>query len=512
MNQRINIMQLYKKLKKIAAFTMVILMVGACTGDFDEMNTSPTLLTEEGVQPSVLFTSVLKHSIFASYENTAGRVGEFSQYYASQASGNLFTPTNYTSPFNWYRSYIININEIIRLTADDPKKTDQNAMARIWKVWVYHMMTDAYGDIPYFEAALGVDDIINQPKYDTQEAIYTDMLKELKEAAAQLGSQGDQESFGDADILYQGDVESWERFANSLRLRLAIRARFANESLASQHITDVVSAPLINANSENASLETLPPGESENSSNVNFVYNRNLTNINPPLVGFAITDVMIPTDDPRMPIFFEPAESNPDTYRGRPIQLAQEQKSPYYDEDTVARMGPLLNADVYEIIVMNAAEVCFLRAEAAFANITGEAAEELYLMGIQRSMEQYGVAEADVTEFLNQDVGNLSGTDEEQFEKIVTQKYIAMFFQGYQGWAEMRRTGYPKVWIGDESGVVDHIPRRFTYPNDEYLKNEVNVAAAASNIGGDKLDTKVWWDKRPGLPFEHPLQDVFPPN
>ncbi len=504
-------MQLYKKLKKITASIMIILLVGACTGDFEELNTDPTLLTEESVRPSVLFTSVLKRSIFASYENTAGRVGEFSQYYASQASGNLFTPINYTSPFNWYRSYVVNINEVMRLTADDPQRTDQHAMARIWKVWVYHMMTDAYGDIPYFEAAQDVENVINQPKYDTQEAIYTDMLNELKEAAEQLGSQGDQLSFDDADILYQGDAESWEKFANSLRLRLAIRARFADESLASEHISDVINAPLIDENSENASLETLRPGETENSDNVNFIWNREQTAITPMFVGFAITDVMIPTDDPRMPVFFTPAEVDSTSYRGRPIQLAQEQKEPY-GQDTVASVGPLLKDETYEIIVLNAAEVHFLRSEAAFANITGEDAEEMYLLGIQSSMGQYNVVEDDVNNFLNQDVGSLSGSEEEQFEKIVTQKYISMYFQGHQGYAEMRRTGYPKVWIGDEVGVVDHIPRRFTYPEDEYLKNEDNVREAASRLGGDELDTKVWWDKRPGLPYGHPLQDVFPPN
>jgi hypothetical protein len=105
-------MQLYNKLKKIALSIMVITMVGACTNNFEELNTNPTLVTEDIIQPNVLFTSVLKNSIFDSYENTAGRIGEFSQYYASQASGNLFTPTNYSSPFNWYRSYVINLNEI----------------------------------------------------------------------------------------------------------------------------------------------------------------------------------------------------------------------------------------------------------------------------------------------------------------------------------------------------------------------------------------------------------------
>ncbi len=511
-------MQLYKKLKKIAASMMILLMVGACTEGFDDLNTSPNLLTEAKVQPAVLFTRVLKYSIFASFEDTRGRVGEFSQYYASQASGNIFSLSNYTSPFNWYRNYIIDINEILRLTADDPRKNDQNAMARIWKVWVFHIMTDSYGDIPYTEAAKDVENVINQPKYDSQESIYKDLLNELKEAAAQLGSQGDQLSFGNADILYKGNVDSWKKFANSLRLRLAIRVRFADAALASQHINDVISAPLIVNNSENAALSTLQPGDTENATNVNMVYNYYLTSNTPFFVGFGITDVMIPTNDPRLPVFFKPATDSisptpyKGSYRGRPIQLSQEQKDPY-GQDMVASAGPVLTAPIYQIIVMNAAEVYLLRAEAALANITSEDKTEMYLQGIHRSMEQYGISDANVTEFLSQNVGTLSGTDEAQFGKIVTQKYISTFFQGHEGYAEYRRTGYPKVWIGAEQGATNgQIPRRFTYPSDEYLKNADNLNEAIARQGADDLMTRIWWDKRPGLPFTHPLQNVFPPN
>lgn len=505
-------MKLYRAFKKIIFSATIVVMVGACTGDFEEINTNPTLLTEEKIQTTVLFTSVLKHSIYESYSNTGGRVGEFSQYYSSQSSGNLFTPSNYTSPFDWYRSYIINLNEIIRLTKDDPRRNDQNAMARIWRVWVYHMMTDAYGDIPYTEAALGVADVINQPKYDTQEDIYKDMLKELKESAAQLGSQGDQLSFGNADILYKGNVDSWEKLANSLRLRLAIRARFADATLAASNITEVVNAPLIDENIENARLSTRPPAATENSANINMVYNYYLTNNTPYFVGFAIADVMIPTDDPRMPIFLTPSTDGQESYRGRPIQLAQEQKDPY-GQDMVASVGPVLMAPTYDIIIFNAAETYLLRAEAAHAGITTENAGDLYRTGIEKSMEQYGVPAAEVAEFLTNAGVVLTGTTEEQFEKIVTQKYIAMFFQGHQGWAEMRRTGYPKVWIGGEQGVTGgQIPRRFTYPYDEELKNKENVTAAATRMGGDLMTTRVWWDKRAGVPFAHPRQNVFPPN
>src|SRR5690606_29375353 len=136
-------MKVYKAFKKILLLTIVVFMVGACTGDFEEMNTDPTLVGEEFVQTQVLFTRVLKYSIYESYENTRGRIGEFSQYYASQASGNLFTVSNYTSPFDWYRSHVINVNEIIRLTQDDPNRVDQYHMARIIRAWIFHMMTDA---------------------------------------------------------------------------------------------------------------------------------------------------------------------------------------------------------------------------------------------------------------------------------------------------------------------------------------------------------------------------------
>lgn len=503
-------MQLYIHLKKIAASTLLVLVVGACTDNFEELNTNPALLTEEVVQPATIFTGVLKNSIYASF--SSGRIGEFSGYFASQSSGNIFAVTDYTSPFSYYRSYVININEVIRLTADDPRLNDQNAMARIWRAWVYHIITDAYGDIPYFEAALGAERIINQPKYDAQEDIYKDLLKELKEAAAQLGAQGDQISFGNADILYKGNVEHWIKFANALRLRLAIRARFADAALAALHITDVIGAPLIDENSENASLETLPPSATESNTNVNYIWTRELTATTPMFVGFPITDVMIPTDDPRMPIFMTPALDGSGSYRGRPIQLLQEEKDPY-GQDMVASVGPVLKAATYEIIVLNAAEVYFLRAEAALAGITAEDEDALYRMGIQASMEQYEVDAAATADFLSQPAGTLTGTDEEQFEQIVTQKYIAMFFQHDQGWAEMRRTGYPIHWIGSDPGVTGgEVPRRLTYPNDEYLKNKANASEAAARIGGDALMTRVWWDARPGLPFEHPLQGVFPPN
>lgn len=137
----------------------------------------------------------------------------------------------------------------------------------------------------------------------------------------------------------------------------------------------------------------------------------------------------------------------------------------------------------------------------------------MYSLAIQSSMEQYNVAQADITEFMSRQVGTLNGTEEEQLEQIISQKFVAIFYQADEAWAEFRRTGYPKTWLGGEKGVTNGvIPRRLTYPQDEYNKNNANVSEAAARMGADDLLTTVWWDVRPDLPFEHPLQGVFPPN
>lgn len=163
---------------------------------------------------------------------------------------------------------------------------------------------------------------------------------------------------------------------------------------------------------------------------------------------------------------------------------------------------------------MNAAEVYFLRAEAALASLTSENAEEMYRQGIQKSLEQYAVAPAEIATYLGSSEGNLSGTMEEQLEDIIVQKYLAIYYQSTEAWAEFRRTGYPRIWTGSDVGSTGgNIPRRLTYPQAEYAKNGSKVTDAAGRLAnGDMLMSRIWWDARPGLPLAHPKQGVFPPN
>ncbi|MEQ9287180.1 MAG: SusD/RagB family nutrient-binding outer membrane lipoprotein [Cyclobacteriaceae bacterium] len=503
-------------MKKIYKIPVAILMSIAlfipysCTDDFDELNTNPKLVTDEIIKPGLLFTKVLKESAFEILN--MARIGEYSGYSSRGDSGQPLT-FNIFGPFDNYTSHIVNLSAIIRLTENDPARKNMTAMARIWKVWVFHRMTDAFGDIPYSDVAKAFDEVVVSPKYDAQEAIYTDMLKELKEAAAQLSSGADLESFGAADVMYSGDVDAWKRFANSLRLRLALRVRYASQSLAQTHVSEALSSDLIVSNEQNARITS--EGESaEDLTNTNPLYqnfvNGNAGATNATVVGLALVENLKNNDDPRLSVYTDP---NPQSgeYIGRAINMDADEREAYPGP---ARLDEVFIQAQYDFNALLAAEVSFLRAEAALAGLSSENANNLYREGIQLSMDQYGVDAGDATTFLATAAGTLSGSTEEQLEQIIVQKYLGLFGDAYEAWTEHRRTGYPRQWIGSLSALdADFaMPRRSPYPLAEYNLNGEHVKEAVARLeGGDKLSSRIWWDKKSGVPFDHPKQGVFPP-
>jgi hypothetical protein len=375
---------------------------------------------------------------------------------------------------------------------------------------LFHQLTDAYGDIPYYDAVKDIDEMNTQPAYDAQDAIYKDMFAELKDAVSKLSDDPEQKSFGAQDLLLNGDVDKWRRFGNSLRLRLALRVRYADQSLAQENISDVIGAPLIEDNAQNVKLTTLDDG---NVDNQNEFYSKNQTQPGNMNVSFTITDNLIHLNDPRLPIYAKEAAAPGTGYRGAPLQMLQNETQRYIG-DSLSLMGDYFLQKVYDKVLMNAAEVYFLRAEAAHAGLSSEDAQDMYTKGIQAGMEQFGVAGGDISTYLASPAGTLTGTDEHKLEQIIVQKWLAMYYEVNEGWAEFRRTGYPRIWTGNELGDTQgNIPRRLTYPVEEYFKNQTNVTAAAGRIsGGDKLMSRVWWDKKEGLPLAHPRQGMFPPE
>ena len=325
-------MRFFYKIKTLIALTGIICMANSCTKDFKELNISPSLVTEALVKPDNLFSMVQQGSIFILPDlgrvgNSLGRTSEFVGFQSSQSSGLPFKNQDFDFYFNnYYRIYLININETIRLTQDDPVLSNKNAMARIFRVWLWQNLTDMYGDIPYTEAALGKANLIAEPKYDKQEDIYKDLFTQLKAATEQLSDDPSKFSYGAADLLFKGDVNSWRKFGNSLRLRMAIRVRYVDPALAQQNISDVINAPLISANAENATVlsEVIGPTTlNANKSPLLILLANNLQE--PRHLGFPLLEILAKNNDPRMPIYFrlpnkiDPSSSIP--YRARPINV-----------------------------------------------------------------------------------------------------------------------------------------------------------------------------------------------
>jgi hypothetical protein len=502
-----------KYILKSTIWVIALFFANACTNNFENINKDPALVNADNLKPEMLLTWTLKNSIFDYFgPNTPWALKEFAGYMSYEETGDIFLPCDCANPFTYYRSYIVNMNELIKLVADNPLKSNQVAISRIWIAFLYQTMTDAYGDIPYSEAARDRNNVINQPIYESQHDIYKKLLTELKEASAALSDAPEQISFGNPDILFKGNVDRWRRFANSLRLRMALRIHYADAALAKQHIQEVINLPLIENNAQNALLKTLPPGGTTPAGNVNPVFNRGLAGSNPIRFGFPISEVMLARADPRLPVYATPATDSVSTFKGRPIQLEGVEQRGYYSRSNTAEIGPLLKAEIADIVVINSSEVFLLRAEAALAGLSNENAVSMYEKGIELSMGQHGVA-ASAGAYLQSAPVLLTGTTEQKMEQVAVQKYIAVYPNVFEAWTEWRRTGYPKIWVGAMQGSTGgKIPRRMTYPIDEYSKNEANLRTAIKALpGGDELLSKVWWDKKPGLPYVHPKQGVFPP-
>jgi hypothetical protein len=513
------------KFKTIFVLSIILVVGGACTENWDELNTDPGIISAAQARPEMILTSILKNAIYSvpNGSGTMGIVSDMGGHTSRHNAGDILLLVDY-SGLN-YSSRPIEAAELIRLTDPEkqPLRNNQHQIGRIIKVWLMHRYTDQWGDVPYSEALKPVDQVIKTPKYDTQESIYRDMLNELKEAEAALQVDPTQLSFGGADILFKGDVDKWKRFANSLRLRLAMRVRYADATLSQQHISDVVTKPLIETNAQNAQLATFAEA-SANADNRSPIHIYLLITVNRLYFPLTLSENLKSRNDPRLPIYAKPAEKKApgdDGYRGRPLQINEPEKVRYH-ADSIAQFGTAFTQPVLNIKVFTAAEVRFLRAEAALVGFAPGNAQTLFHEGIRLAMQEYNIPAATIDANIALPANTLDGrglTDEQKLEEIIVQKYLALFMQSDETWAEHRRTGYPRIWLGSELGATEgRLLRRFTYPQLEYQVNENSVKEAASRMqGGDGLLSRVWWDKKPGLlerngPYAHPRQGLFPPD
>lgn len=413
--------------------------------------------------------------------------------------------------FNFKYADTMNAWSELRQIAEEAGRTQVMALANIIKVASMHQVADYYGPIPYSEVGTTIT-----PKYDSQQEVYNAFFTELDDAIDVLTdyyNAGNKTLLSDIDLVYGGDVSNWLRFANSLRLRLAMRISYADETLAQTEIQKSLthSMGLIEDNSQNALIASIPHHP---------VYQINVSMNNGDCqMGASMDCYLNGYNDPRKFKYAKAAEDG--ELHGVRNGIITTSWTDYRNPSGLVSAPAGEN---YHLTWMNAAEVWFLRAEIALRNWSSEDVQTCYEKGVTASFDEWGAGSA--TEYLHNAtstpaafVDNVASngtaapstitiawdndaTNEVKLERIMTQKWLALFPNGCEAWAEYRRTGYPgllTVVNNRSNGAVDTNLqiRRAQYPVAEYTNNAAGIATALTALGGaDNGGTKLWWDKK----------------
>ena len=483
-----------KYFKHIGLLLIITLSV-SCKKGFDEMNKNPNAITDELINADYLFPkSVIK--AFDSYN-----VGVNTELWALMTWTQMVASTNSVSldeefqyggsdvDLIWsvyYTEALSNVNEVIKLTDDVPADVNKNAIARIWKAYLFHIVTDLWGDVPYSEALNGnEDEKILYPKYDTQQDIYSDLLSELKNAITQMDAS---KNLLETDMIYNGDITLWEKFANTLRLRLAVRIYDVDPTLATTNIQELITANNFISSASEAAYFDYSYGDNVRSPIAEGYRQSQVSE----LPSQLFVNTMLDDNDPRISYMIEETQEFDvigifDPYVGTSNFSSSIQDGFYksdFDEIFIGGAG-FENPEARAILTYE--ETNFLLAEVALKGLGGNASSFLK-EGVVAHMNYLGVSDSLITIYAD----SLAGLTMSQ-EIISKEKWKALFMRdGFEAYAEWRRTGYPKVL--DESGVeLDQglIPTRLPYPSTEISRNE-NIIEL--NISPTDMKTKVWWD------------------
>jgi hypothetical protein len=478
-----------KNITFAAAIAATLVTAPSCDKvDFGTMNENPNQTTAPIT--SALLTNALSAMGNRTWDAGGGVTvaGLYGQYYAE---------TQYTdasryakTTFNWdgfYAGVLYDLQNMINYNSDpataaiaaaNGSNKNQIAVARILKAYNYWVITDLWGDIPYKDALKGTGLIA----YDTQESIYTDLLKELRESVAGF----DNGAPAKGDILFNGDIAKWKKFANSLRLLISVRMSKANPTLGKTEFTSGLADPngVIQVNTENAAL--LYPGGVYNNP---FWQYYNVTKRDDYAIAKTLLDWMNARGDLRN------AALGSSTV-GFPIGLARDAAVSFANSNTnYARLQSAQTTANTPMPIVTAAHVWLARAEAAQLGWTTESVATTYNRGITESWAQWNVGGgSSLTAYLQSADVNI--TTGEEAKKIATQQWLAWYPNGLQGWSVWRKTGFPA--LAPAPGMTT-IPRRLNYgPNEPQLNpDNYNTAAAKYTASGEanSLYARVWWDK-----------------
>lgn len=528
---------------KISARTVLFtsavtaMLSGSCTKDFTELNTNPISYTGETFNPNfVLSTAQLAYTGSNDFAYDTWRANliyasTMMQGFAtvmSYWSGDKYQlNAGYTSAY-WERAYdeqVKRVVDLVEFTRDKPEFYNLHHLSRIWKAMVFQRITDLYGDVPYSEAGLGYYQSILYPKYDSQQSIYMDILKEVDEATTALDPSQDAIS---GDMVYQGDLTKWKRFGATLMLRMAMRLTKVDDATARSYAEKAV-GNTFTSNDDNAFIVHDESGGrvTQNRSAQVFLdggqehyyvkWSKTFIDVlqqtSDPRIAVAVTNLYPATATGGIPSSASPSASY--------VTAAASQKGMPNGRDLSGIAGrdistdpgytrisdysaphPLMISRVAPTFILTYAEGELLLAEAAVRwGIAGSAADH-YANGVRGSityLSQWGAGltvNADAaTAYLAANPFVLGSA----LEQISEQYWIhnCTTFNFYEVWGNWRRTGYPQLTAVNyvNNATQGTIPRRFPYPTAEESTNPAAYRAASAAVtGGDLLTGRVWWD------------------
>ncbi|UII32705.1 SusD/RagB family nutrient-binding outer membrane lipoprotein [Fulvivirga ulvae] len=552
------------------ALTLGLIVLASCTSDFDDMNKKPGAVTADQASGRYFLTNP-QFKLFAPdrYPYWRGPLvhgDRYAGHFCFGFDGSWWTDElgysydgAYTdATWDWQAGYLRGIDTYLDLTAagGEFENDKMHAVGLILKGLYYQKFTDIFGEVPYSEA--GNPDVLS-PKFDTQKDIYQGVIAELNQAMATIGdatATGEAlEDLGPNDLYYGGDLQKWKKLANTLKLRMGLRAYGASGAdFASTAITEALASPLIETQEESALLikdQVISQWGSAAYGDVwhNFGLGSNWT------VSKTLIDMLRDNADPRLEKYATPAEggtlilpkpadaaeqkaldlmlSNLDDagvvystadvvvegedkveitmpenthYIGQPSRL---NLTSYYfaNYNFFSKPAEIItraknSGEIFPELILTAAEAYFLRAEAALKGFGGDA-NTLYQEGIRQAMLLWDVEEEDITTFLGTAPATLAGTNDEMLEQVSIQRWIASYTDGFEAWSVVRKSGYPTdvadgvddpdiYGFGEINGVY---PQRMRYGSNEKNTNGANLQDALTRQGPDQQDIELWWAK-----------------
>lgn len=479
-----------KHIYKILTVFFLFAITTSCS-DFGDLDVNPNEPTIVGTENLLANAERSISDVVGAYMGTL-YIQHFSQITYTEDSRYQAIRADFTA---WYSNTVtadgaplVNLQYIIDINTDPETSSNANvlsggsnanqiAAARILKAYFYMFITDRWGPVPYSDALKAEEGF--QPAYDSQQAIYADLINELKEAVTQI----DNGAPVAGDFIFGGDMAAWASFANTIRMVAALRMADVNASTAQSEFNDAISDGVINADLFYPYLA--------NADNQNPWYARYITR-----TDYAISNTMFDwldaTNDPRLASFADTIATGEIVPMPYGLETPTQQPS-----DVSFPNSTYIKAQDAPLPIFTLAQVNFSRAEAAARGWTADIAETLYQDAIKASWDQWDVTYDDAA--FNTFYGDPAITWNAANWKVLIgrQKWIALFAQGYEAWAEWRRLDEPQLTVAEAPlNPSLQIPMRNMYPTTEFDLNETNYQYAVDTyLGGENTDgTKLWWD------------------